>query len=70
MCGLLRCQSSYRIMAGGGQALHAGQGRDMVDDYLDFTEGNAEALSTDPSRIFVLALSANFFAFAFSRFFS
>lgn len=42
-------------MAGGGQALHAGQGRDMVDDYLDFTEGNAEALSTDPSRIFVLA---------------
>ena len=26
------------------QALHAGQGRDMVDDYLDFVEGNAEPL--------------------------
>ena len=39
----------------GSQALHAGQGRDNVDDYLDFIEGNAEALNTDPSRIFLLA---------------
>ena len=38
------------------QALHAGQGREIVDDYLDFLEINAEALSLDPSRIFVLAL--------------
>jgi hypothetical protein len=37
------------------QALHAGQGREIVDDYLDFIEMNAEALSLDPSRIFALA---------------
>ena len=37
------------------QALHAGQGRDAVDDYLDFLEQNADGLSLDPSRIFALA---------------
>jgi hypothetical protein len=37
------------------QALHAGQGREIVDDYLDFIEINAEALSLDPSQIFALA---------------
>lgn len=36
-------------------ALHNGQGRDHVSDYIDFVESNAEALLEDPTAIFQLA---------------